>query len=202
MRILPAIFLIVLIGGLPVVVLLRVEKLMADVYICPKHGESEPCEQCGTETTDNQPALQPPELKPCPFCGVVPTTQSHTQEDEMDEGRYLFFIECGNSACPMALVSTGGPFKDENKAANRWNTRTRVAGGVATVDYGSLHWQLKAGAEETMCGRLAQGVRCTLLQDFATCKTCKAVAFGYQMGRADERATTAPVAASVDDRKD
>lgn len=64
------------------------------------------------------------------------------------------------------------------------------------VGYSALHWQSKAAAEETMCGRLAKDVRCTVLSDFATCETCKAAAFGYQMGRADERvaAPASPVA--------
>lgn len=74
-----------------------------------------------------------PELLPCPFCDEVPTMQSHTQEDEMDEGRYVFFVECGNGKCPMGLVSTGGPYRSEADAAKPWNSRVSVGGVVATV---------------------------------------------------------------------
>lgn len=74
-------------------------------------------------TTTNPTPTQQETLLPCPFCGVVPAMQSHTQEDEMDEGRYVFFVECGNRQCPMGLVSTGGPFKEAAKAAGQWNTR-------------------------------------------------------------------------------
>ena len=72
-------------------------------------------------------------LEPCPFCGVVPKMQTHTQEDEMDEGRYLFFIECGNGGCPMALVSTGGPLPSGQLAARIWNTRSRASVAVAST---------------------------------------------------------------------
>lgn len=73
--------------------------------------------------SNNTDSKQDEALEPCPFCGVVPAMQSHTQEDEMDEGRYLFLVECGNGKCPMGLVSTGGPFKEQGKAATAWNSR-------------------------------------------------------------------------------
>lgn len=72
-------------------------------------------------TTNTQSTTET--LGPCPFCGVVPVIQRHTQEDEMDAGRFLFFVECSNGQCPMALVSTGGPYREAAKAAERWNTR-------------------------------------------------------------------------------
>lgn len=91
-----------------------------------------------TNSTTNAASNQQlePKLLPCPFCGVVPAMQSHTQEDEMDDGRYMFFVECGNSKCPMGLVSTGGPYRSEADVAKPWNTRSRVSAGgvVATVD--------------------------------------------------------------------
>lgn len=85
---------------------------------------------------DTTNAASNQQLEPCPFCGVVPTMQSHTQEDEMDDGRYVFLVECGNGKCPMGLVSTGGPYRSQADAAKRWNSRSRVSEGgvVATVD--------------------------------------------------------------------
>lgn len=53
------------------------------------------------------------------------------------------------------------------------------------------HWQLRAGAEETMCGENAHSVCVTLLKDYASCEKCKIAAFAYRMGRADESAAAA-----------
>lgn len=63
------------------------------------------------------------ELEPCPWCGVVPALQWHTQEGEMGEGRYFYLVECGNGQCPMGLVSTGGPYRTAADAVKRWNSR-------------------------------------------------------------------------------
>ncbi len=40
------------------------------------------------------------ELKPCPFCGVVPTLQSRTDMPPYTENSVLVaFVACDNSAC-------------------------------------------------------------------------------------------------------
>lgn len=61
---------------------------------------------------------------------------------------------------------------------------------LAPVAEQEIHWQLKAGVEETMCGvsvESEEGIKATLLPDRATCKACESAVWGYQCGRADER---------------
>ena len=138
-------------------------------------------------TTDSQPALQPPELLPCPLCGSTNLFLRDIAGWELD---------CRD--CELSLVLADDPSREGLIA--RWNTRARVVDGVvATV--GQRHWQLRIGAQETMCGRDIKGVSFTLLSEYVTCEICNAAKFGYQMGRADERAAaTAPIAAPHDEQ--
>lgn len=118
-------------------------------------------------------------LKPCPFCGVIPAMQSHTQEDEMDNGRYLFFVECGNSQCPMGLVSTGGPYKSAGKAAERWNTRVGhdpiMPQAAAPTDNDAEHvcFTLNQERDVITCSRCGTRFWSDLTGTFRINHTCK-----------------------------
>lgn len=72
-----------------------------------------------------------------------------------------------------------------------------VAAPASTVapQQSVIHWQLRIGVEETMCGvsvESEEGIRVSLLPDKATCNACEAAVWGYQCGRADERSDAAP----------
>jgi hypothetical protein len=61
------------------------------------------------------------ELLPCPFCGAVPVIDVFKDEEEMDEGRFTFFIECRARDCHR-LVSIGHA-STRAEAIAAWNRR-------------------------------------------------------------------------------
>lgn len=71
-----------------------------------------------------------------------------------------------------------------------------VRADARAVPADQVHWQLKAGVEQAMCGVDVEGSLTTPLSDKATCNACQAAAWGYQCGRAIPGAVpAAPVAA-------
>lgn len=102
-----------------------------------------------------------------------------------ERGRYVFCSNCW---------AHGPTYNSEAEAIKGWN-RSRAS--VVAPQGDVLHWQLKAGVAETMCGvaiEAEEGIRVSLLSDMATCKACDAAAWGYKCGRAD--AASSPVAPS------
>lgn len=85
----------------------------------------------------NQPALQPPELLPCSFCGRKALIEEFRDGDDPQP---LFVATC--EVCP---VKTYDQFTAQ-EAARIWNTRASV--GAATVQIPEGQWQhvgIKAG---------------------------------------------------------
>jgi len=124
----------------------------------------------------NEPQAQPPaapELKPCPFCGVVPVANSYY----MNQGDKWGGVVCGNCGVQGPEVRTGyAPWEHWKWAAvEAWNTRTnlpRAAAdealngnerGVLNVLAGSYHRE-RHGGDMMICQRwpcyiLVQGIR-------------------------------------------
>ena len=60
------------------------------------------------------------ELKPCPFCGIVPTL--HHQKD--DNARWeSWFIRCDGKDCRMWVIIDAIDRSDINNIITIWNTR-------------------------------------------------------------------------------
>ena len=62
-------------------------------------------------------------LKPCPFCGHAPTMGHHVDDDEMDEARHHYFVECVGNGC-IGVVSTMQECGAPEEAAALWNRRS------------------------------------------------------------------------------
>ena len=60
----------------------------------------------------------PNELKPCPFCGSMPTVT-------FDKDGKWFFIECSNQNCPILVQGMWHTSGDEAKS--EWNRRAENA---------------------------------------------------------------------------
>ena len=155
-------------------------------------------------STDQSPTTkeaQGPKLEPC-RCGRKALIEEFYDDDDPQP---LFVATC--EVCP---VKTYDQFSME-EAARVWNTfvsapiapvvdnshldRIEKALDDVAPQQSDVHWQFRAGVEETMCGvsvESEEGIEVSLLPDKATCKACEAALWGYQCGRADERLAVAP----------
>ena len=61
------------------------------------------------------------EIRPCPFCGVVPTISGDPDSEEYVRGYCLGFVGCFNEQCPMPQDVVIEPTQKE--ATAKWNTR-------------------------------------------------------------------------------
>lgn len=68
-------------------------------------------------------------LKPCPFCGLVPEIEDHSNQAAYGCDPDYWWLECKNKSCPALKVSVpAGCKKDVIRA---WNTRPLEGGGKA-----------------------------------------------------------------------
>src|SRR5688572_2461994 len=102
---------------------------------------------------------------------------------------------CANGVDANGWCMSGRPYianqPDSNKHAICPCKCVFPAAGATTGHEDAIHWRLKAGVEETVCGLEVSDVKTTLLPDAATCEKCKVGFFGYKMGRADAATTGA-----------
>lgn len=61
------------------------------------------------------------ELKPCPFCGIVPQIDGDPNSEDYVHGHNLGFVECRNNNCPIAGAYFSASTQKE--ATAMWNTR-------------------------------------------------------------------------------
>lgn len=85
--------------------------------------------------TNNQPALQPPELLPCPFCGAAPNLK---QVPSRTVSANYWWIGCeikgDNLTHSLSGCGIGHSAWSETEVVAKWNTRARVDGGAKGVD--------------------------------------------------------------------
>ena len=61
-----------------------------------------------------------PELKPCPWCGVVPEVEVFEREDGSKED-IIYMISCGGEGCSVYCHTEA--YGTEEETANAWNRR-------------------------------------------------------------------------------